>query len=191
MKRSCRIAGRAIAGAALAAVAALTITSATPAALARTASASTPPCATSGLEVWLGLGVGGAAAGSNFYPMEFSNVTGHTCHLSGFPGASAIYQGHQVGSPARWVMSPFFPERTVILAPGATAHTVLQIANVANFPPSKCGPVIATALKVYPPGQFSATFVPFSFRACSVKGTIFMNVQYIQPGAGVPGYPNL
>ena len=101
MNRSCRIAGRAIAGAALAAVAALTIISATPAALAGAASASTPPCATSGLEVWLGLGVGGAAAGSTYYPMEFTNVTGRTCHLFGFPGVSAIYDGHQAGSPAR------------------------------------------------------------------------------------------
>ena len=191
MNGSFRIAGRAIAGASLAAVAALTITSATPAALARTASASTPPCATSGLEVWLGLGVGGAAAGSTYYPIEFTNVTGHTCHLFGFPGVSAIYEGHQAGSPARWVTSPFFPERTVTLAPGATAHTVLQIVDVANFPAAKCGPVTATALKVYPPGQFSATDILFSFRACSVKGTIFMNVQYIQPGVGVPGHPDL
>jgi Protein of unknown function (DUF4232) len=191
MNRAFRIAGRAITGAALAAAAALTITSATPAARAGTAPASTPPCATSGLEAWLGLGVGGGAAGSTYYPMEFTNVTGHTCHLFGFPGVSAIYDGHQAGSPARWVASPFSPERTVTLAPGATAHTVLQIADVAAFPAGKCGPVTATALKVYPPGQFSATSIPFSFRACSAKGTIFMNVQYIQPGVGVPGYPNL
>ena len=77
------------------------------------------------------------------------------------------------------------------LAPGATAHTVLQIVDVAAFPPGKCGPVTATALKVYPPSRFSAKDILFSFRACSVKGTIFMNVQYIQPGVGVPGYPNL
>jgi Domain of unknown function (DUF4232) len=76
--------------AALAAVAALTITSATPAALARTTQASSAPCATSGLEVWLALGAGGGAAGSIYYPVEFTNVTGHTCHLFGFPGVSDI-----------------------------------------------------------------------------------------------------
>jgi len=52
------------------------------------------------LEVWLGLGVGGGATGSIYYPGEFTNVTGHTCHLFGFPGVSAIYNGHQAGSPA-------------------------------------------------------------------------------------------
>lgn len=191
MNTSFRIAERTLAGAALAAVAALTITSATPAALARTAPASTAPCATSGLEVWLGLGGGGGAAGSIYYPMEFTNVTGHTCHLFGFPGVSAIYNGHQAGIPAGWGTSPFFPKRTVTLAPGATAHTVLRIANVTSLPAGKCGPVTATELKVYPPSQFSATDIPFSFRACSVKGTIFMNVQYIQPGIGVPGHPEL
>ena len=84
--------------------------------------------------MWLGLGVGGGAAGSIYYPVEFTNVTGHTCHLFGFPGVSAIYNGHQAGSPAGWGTSPFFPKRTVTLAPGATAHTVLRIANVTRFP---------------------------------------------------------
>jgi hypothetical protein len=70
-------------------------------------------------------------------------------------------------------------------------HTVLRIANVTSLPAGKCGPVTATGLRVYPPSQFSATDIPFSFRACSVKGTIFMNVQYIQPGTGVPGHPEL
>jgi hypothetical protein len=191
MNRSSSIARRTIAGAALAAAAALTITSATTAARAGTGSASTPRCATSGLQVWLGLGVGGGAAGSTYYPVEFTNVTGHTCHLFGFPGVSAIYAGHQAGSPARWVTSPFSPERTVTLGPGATAHTVLQIVDVANFPADRCKPVTATGLKVYPPSQFTATFIPFTFSACSATGTIFMSVQYIQPGVGVPGYPGL
>jgi Domain of unknown function (DUF4232) len=103
---------------------------------------------------------------------------------------SARYQGHQAGSPAWWVRSPF-AGRTVTLGPGATAHTVLQIVNVANFPPARCRPVTATDLKVYPPGRFVATDIPFSFRACSVKGTVFMSVQHLQPGVGIPGHPNI
>jgi Domain of unknown function (DUF4232) len=122
--------------------------------------------------------------------MEFTNVSGHTCYLFGYPGVSARYQGRQAGSPARWVRSPF-AGRTVTLGPGATAHTVLQIVNVANFPPARCRPVTATDLKVYPPGRFAATDIPFSFRACSVTGTAFMSVQYLQPGAGIPGHPDL
>ncbi len=191
MNRFSRVAGRAIAGAALATVAALAITSATTGGSARAAAASTPRCPTAALEVWLGLGVGGAAAGSTSYPMEFTNVSGYTCHLYGFPGVSAVYGGHQAGSPAHWVKSPFAPERTVTLAPGATAHTALQITDVANFGASTCGPVTADGLKVYPPGAFTSTFIPFTFRACSIKGPLYLFVQYVQPRVGVPGHPNL
>ena len=193
MTRNFRVAGLVLAGAALAAAAALPAVTATaaPAAQARTTSAGIPRCATSGLEVWLGVGAGGAAAGSTYYPMEFTNVSGHTCHLFGYPGVSARYQGHQAGSPARWVRSPFSAKRTVTLGPGATAHTVLQITSVANIPPARCRPVTATDLRVYPPGRFTAADIPFSFRACSVKGPVFMRVQYLQPGAGIPGHPNL
>jgi hypothetical protein len=190
MNRFSRVAWRATAGAALATVAALTITSATTGGLAR-ASASTPRCTTAGLEVWLGFGLGGGAAGSISYPMEFTNITGHTCYLYGFPGVSAVHAGHQAGSAAHRVRSPFAPERTVTLAPGATAHTVLRILDVGNFGDSSCGPLDADALRVYPPDAFRSFLIPFGFRACSIKGPIYLFVQYLQPRTGVPGYPNL
>ena len=152
------------------------------------AATPTPKCATSGLAVWLGLGPGGAAAGSTYYPLEFSNVSGHACHLFGFPGVSA-YDGHQLGSPAG--RNPSHPSRTVTLAPGATAHAALQIVDVLNFPTSKCMPVTANALRVYPPNQFASAEIPFSFKACSAKGEIFMSVEPVRPGVGVPGHPEL
>ena len=117
---------RVIAAAVIAVTAALATTSAAFAAsaarpAAASAAAATPACKTSGLEVWLGLGPGGGTAGSTYHPIEFTNVTGHTCHLFGFPGVSAIYNGHQAGSPAGWGTSPFFPKRTVTLAPNGVA----------------------------------------------------------------------
>ena len=54
-----------------------------PAAVARS-------CTTSGLAVWLGVGEGGAAAGSTYYPLEFTNTSNHRCRLPGFPGVSAV-----------------------------------------------------------------------------------------------------
>ena len=151
-------------------------------------SATTARCATSALAVWIGLGEGGATAGSTFYPLELTNVSSHACHLFGFPGVSA-FAGHQLGSPAQ--RNRAVPEHTVTLAPGETAHTVLQITDVGNFSSSQCGPVTATELKVIPPDERSAAGVPFSFRACSKAGPIFLTVQPVQPGVGVPGYPNL
>jgi hypothetical protein len=75
----------------------------------------------------------------------------------------------------------------VNLKPGATAHTVIQIVDVANFPAARCKPAEASGLRVYPPGQFEAAEIPFSFRACSAKGPVFLSVQPIQPGVGIPG----
>jgi hypothetical protein len=144
-------------------------------------------CSTSRLAVWLGLGEGGAAAGSTYYPLELTNISRRTCRLFGFPGVSA-YRGHQLGNPAQRDRSR--PASRVNLLPGATAHTLLRIVNVANFPAARCRPVTANRLRVFPPDQRAAAEIPFAFRACSVKGPVFLSVEPIQPGVGVPGYPN-
>jgi Protein of unknown function (DUF4232) len=151
------------------------------------AQAATPRCTTGGLAVWVGVGPGGAQAGSTSYPLELTNVSGRTCHLFGFPGVSALAGKSQAGSAAGRDRSA--PEHTVTLRPGATAHAVLRIADVSAFPPGTCRPVAADALKVYPPGAFRAATVPFRFRACSAKGPVFLHVTAVQPRVGVPGHP--
>jgi hypothetical protein len=157
-------------------------------ATAPNAVATTARCATSALAVWIGLGEGGATAGSTFYPLELTNISSHTCHLFGFPGVSA-FAGHQLGSPAQ--RNHAVAEHTVTLAPGETAHTVVQITDVGNFSRSQCAPVTAFGLKVIPPDETTSAGVPFNFRACSKPGPIFLTVQPVQKGVGVPGYPNL
>jgi hypothetical protein len=149
-------------------------------------SSATPKCATSGLAVWLGVGAGGAAAGSTYYPLEFTNVSGSSCHLFGYPGVSAS-SGHQVGKAAD--RNPSSSAQTVVLAPGATAHALLQVTDVSNFPASSCKPVTASGLQVYPPDQFSAAFIPFPLRACSGTSETFLSVSPVQPSVGVPGHP--
>jgi hypothetical protein len=69
---------------------------------------SHPECTTAALEVWLGIGVGGGAMGSTYYPMEFTNVSAHACNLTGYPGVSAYGGGHS-GSPASRVPSTSAP----------------------------------------------------------------------------------
>jgi hypothetical protein len=146
--------------------------------------AMTGKCTTSGLVVWLGLGEGGAAAGSTYYPLELTNISSRRCRLFGFPGVSAVTD-HQLGSPA--ARNRARPTATVNLLPGATAHTVLQVVDVGNFPAARCKPTDAGGLRVYPPNQLSAAEIPFSFRACSAKGPVFLSVEPIQPGIGIPG----
>jgi hypothetical protein len=47
--------------------------------------AMTQRCSTADLVVWLGVGEGGATAGSTYYPLELTNVSNRSCRLFGFP----------------------------------------------------------------------------------------------------------
>jgi len=183
MTRSMLTKRRILAGALVAAVAGVGAVWSTTAA----AQAATPRCTTASLEVWLGVGGGGAQAGSTSYPLELTNVSGRTCHLFGFPGVSALAAGHQAGSAAGRNHS--VPAATVTLRPNTTAHAVLRIADVGVFTPSSCKPVTAQALRVFAPGATRAAIVPFRFRACSAKGPVFLHVTAVQPHVGVPGHP--
>jgi hypothetical protein len=174
----------AVAAATGAAALALTAASATGAGAASQAVA--PECATSALEVWIGLGGGESAAGSTYYPLEFSNTSHRTCDLYGFPGVSAVRGSKQAGSAA--ARDHAFAPRTVVLAPGGTAHALLQIANAGVFSGAACKPVQADALRVYPPDRRTATLVPFSFEACQKSGPVFLHIRTIRAGVGIPGY---
>jgi hypothetical protein len=86
--------------AALAAVGVVTLGTVTGANAAATAAPATPPPATTAsLRVWLGLGAGENTADSTYYPLEFTNISGHTVTIRGFPGVSAIGKTGQLGSP--------------------------------------------------------------------------------------------
>jgi hypothetical protein len=184
-----RITGRRVVAIAAAAVAGQAISTAayaaTSSATTSAAAVSIPRCTASDLGVWLAVGQGNGAAGTIYYPLEFTNLSHHTCYLYGYPGVSALDRnGHQLGSPANWG-SPR-GARIVNLAPGATAHTVLAYHDVVVTTEPGCAPVNSAAnLRVYPPGQRSATFAAFSFEACSHAGPIWMSIQEpIIPGVG-------
>ena len=152
---------------------------------ARTATVSVPRCTASDLGVWVAVDQGNGAAGTIYYPLEFTNLSHHTCSLFGYPGVSALdHNGRQLGSPASW--GSLHGARTVYLAPGATAHTLLAYHDVAVSTEPGCDPVNSAAnLRVYPPDQRSATFAAFSFEACSHAGPIWMSIQEpIIPGVG-------
>ena len=184
-----RITGRRVVAVAAAAVAGLAISTAayaaTSAGTTSAAPASIPRCTASDLGVWLALDQGNGAAGTIFYPLEFTNLSQHTCYLFGYPGVSALDRnGHQLGSPADW--GSLHGARIVNLAPGATAHTMLGYHDVVVTTEPGCNEVnSAVELRVYPPGQRSATDAAFSFSVCSHRGPIYMTVQEpIIPGVG-------
>jgi hypothetical protein len=151
---------------------------------ARLSSASAPACQASQLGVWIALAQSNGAAGTIYYPLNFTNVSGRTCSLHGFPGVSAIARnGHQLGSPAGWAAR--VAARTVVLAPGATAHTILRYRDVEVSTAPGCDPVnTAAVLRVYPPGRYDATVAAFDLQVCSHAGPVYMSVEPIRPGAG-------
>ena len=141
--------------------------------------ATTPPCATSGLDVWLNT-QGSGASGRTFYYLEFTNLSGTSCHLFGYPGVSGVtLGGTQIGSPAaRYSNNP----HTVTLANGATTHALVGVVNAGVIPAPQCHPVTASGLRVYPPNQTQSRVVPYPFPACSTSGPIYLL-------AGPVGFP--
>jgi hypothetical protein len=160
------------------------------------------PCATSGLEAWLGLAqtagsvsVTGAGdrlePGGTYYTLEFTNVSARACSLYGYPEVSAYVSGHgggtQIGSTA--AHDPSVRPQPVTLAPGQTAHSVLLVTSTETFQPTVCAQVTAPELRVMLPDQVRPAFVPIRLPACSKKGPEFLSVQAIQPRPGIPGFP--
>jgi Protein of unknown function (DUF4232) len=146
---------------------------------------SPPPCPTSALHVSTGQGNG--AAGSQYVPIVFTNTSGDTCSLFGYPGVSFVTEGSgggsQIGRAAD--RSPLVTSQLITLVPGAAAHATLQIADAANFPAAKCQPVMAHWLKIYPPNQTAPLYLHFSTQACAshAKAAGTLNVQSVQLGS--------
>jgi hypothetical protein len=138
-----------------------------------------------GLGAWVAVSQGSGAAGTIYYPLEFTNTSGHSCSLFGYPGVSAISRtGQQLGSPAG--LGSLNGAQRVILAAGATAHTILAYHDAAVSTEPGCDPVDTTLeLRVYPPDQHLATYAAFGLEACSRAGVVYMSItEPIQAGVG-------
>ena len=148
------------------------------------APAAVRACTASDLGAWVAVTQGNGAAGSIFYPLQFTNLSRHACAMRGFPGVSAVDRnGHQLGSPASWDHA--VPARTVVLAPGATAHSILRWSDATVATSPGCHPVSSPfELRIYPPGQYRATYAAFGLKACSHAGPAYLGVETIQPGVG-------
>ena len=151
-----------------------------PAVAAPSSSAGGTACATSALQIKLGASDG--YAGGVYQTIDFTNTSGSTCTLFGYPGVSLVtgppYK--QLGVPAKRTTTP--PAKVVILAPGATANAVLQIVDALNFPSPSCQPTKAAALKVYPPNQFTAVYLPDTSYGCG-NPVQTMYIAPVRPGS--------
>jgi hypothetical protein len=148
-------------------------------------------CSTADLKVTLLASSGGAAAGSIYYPLNFTNVSSSSCVLDGYPGTSFVTSpsGTPIGSPAS--RNPAVAPAPVTLAPGATAHATLQVVDAQNYDATACVPVTAHWLRVFPPDQTVAAEVSFTTTVCSAQVSSSLGssltVDAIKAGEGQPG----
>lgn len=147
---------------------------------ARGAHSASATCKTSGLVVWLNT-EGNGAAGSVFYKLQLTNLSGHSCVLHGYPGVSAVnLAGKRLGKSASH--EKVGKVKSVTLKQGGTATATLRVVEAGNFPTGKCRPTTAAGLRVYPPGQSKSKVVPFPFAACSRSGPSFLSVRAVSGG---------
>jgi len=155
----------------------------TPAVTSPSSSAPAGPaaCPTSSLQVKQGVAQG--YAGGVYQVIVFTNTSGSPCTLYGYPGVSLVsgppYM--QIGLAAK--RSTSTPRKLVTLAPGATAHALLQIVDALNYPSASCGPAKATALKVYPPNQTVPVYLPNTSNGCT-KPVQILYIGAVRPGSG-------
>ncbi|WP_260610737.1 DUF4232 domain-containing protein [Streptomyces sp. WAC06614] len=145
--------------AALASAALLATTGATVGATQATALPSAPTCRLVDLDVAVGEPDG--SAGSLHYPILFTNTTGRTCVLRGYPGVSVVDARHrQIGTSA---IRTGESVETVSVFPSETVTAPLRTNSPGVV--SRCRPVSAY-VKVYPPNSYRAEEIPYHLRVC-------------------------
>lgn len=146
---------------------------------ASAASAVTPRCTAGNLAVWVNADSENGTAGTTFYHLDFTNISGRTCHLIGYPGVSATnFNGKQLGPAAR--RDSGVPATNVNIVPGGTAHATLGYVDVQVDP--TCHPARADVLKVFAPNTVVARHAFFGLPVCTTN-RIDLTIRRVQPGA--------
>jgi hypothetical protein len=143
------------------------------------AAPANPPCKTSGLVIWSNNGAGGGTAGSVFYKLRFTNLSGHTCTLTGFPKVTAVnLAGKRIGSAAQHEVGQ--KPKPKKLANRATATAPLRVVDPGNFSPSACHEVMVAGLRVTPPGQSHSKLIPIPLATCSLASQKTLSVGVVR-----------
>jgi hypothetical protein len=132
------------------------------------------PCATGRLQA--ALTHLGAAAGSSYYDLVLTNAGTVTCTTGGYPGVSYVTSsaGTMVGAAAQ--RNPSSPVVTLTLAPGQAARATLTETDSLNYPSSTCRLTSVAGLRVYPPNQTAALFVPQSTQAYANPADVVLQI---------------
>ena len=146
-------------------------------------------CATRDLSIRLGTI---QAANETIYQViDFTNVSGQTCTLYGYPGVS--FAGGtpltQIGAGA--VEDPATARVLITLTPGAVASALLRYFDAAFFYPhaSACTPRNATSIVVYPPNQTTAGYLADNVLVCVNPNVQMISIDAIKAGANQQALP--
>ena len=143
-----------------------TTTSARPASSAPNGPGSAPACTTAQLTLRIGGGL--VSGGTDTYFIYFTNASGKTCALRGYPVVTAVTgpdkTAQQVGDGAQPVAAP--PATIQVLRPGAKAQATLRFAHTGNFTAPQCHHVSALYLSIFPPGQDTAAYAGIDEQIC-------------------------
>ncbi|MGC0313475.1 DUF4232 domain-containing protein [Kitasatospora acidiphila] len=110
-----------------------------------------------------------AGAGQMGFTITFTNTSDRSCTMDGYPGVSyEAVAGKPTGAPAARSGASY---HTVTLAPHGTAGATFQDANgQSGYDSGTCQLTDATGLKVYPPGERTALFLPWKTQHCTGSG---------------------
>lgn len=140
-----------------------------------------PACRTADLALSLLPGEGGASAGHQHFTIQFTNRGTTTCTLDGHPGVSLVTgdAGQQLGAAASREGSP----APVRLGAGASAYADLSVAEAGDYDAAQCQPQAAKGLRVYPPDQTAAAFVPADgLTGCASSSVVLLVVDPVVAG---------
>ena len=138
----------------------------------------------SAADLKLTIGQANGAAGTVYYPVEFTDTSGSACTLYGFPGVAFVSKpgGRVIGAPADRSAA----DRDLItLDPGVTAHATLAVSDVLIENNCSQHQVPVRWLQVFPPDQYAALFARFSppnGHGCADKSLVVMHVSPVTWG---------
>lgn len=137
-------------------------------------------CLTTNLRLIVGAANG--AAGTIYYPLDFTNAASSACTMYGYPGVAFVSSpgGSQVGAPAGRPGST--APALVTLGPGATAHATLAVSDVLISNNCLHHQVQVKWVQVYPPDQYSALFASLSRPGCADRSLVTMHVSTVSSG---------
>lgn len=144
------------------------------------ASSGTSQCTTADLRLTVGSSNG--AAGTVYYPLDFTNASSSVCTIYGYPGVAFVSSpgGSQVGAAAgRSSTAPAL----ITLEPGATAHATLRVSDVLIGNNCLGQQVQVNWVQVYPPDQYSALFAQLSRQGCASLSLVTMFVSTVSNGS--------